>query len=509
MGKSWDVIVVGAGAAGAQFACRLAEAHRRVLLLESGPARDLSDLISSQIWARRLKWGGAPMLAEGEDSHGLSFITGSGTGGAALHHYASWGRLHPEDFRLHTEHGVGHDWPIDYNTLRPYYDRVQSQIGLAGDAAAEIGRPPGAPYPMPGTARFAQGNLLARGFAALGRRVAPSPTPITSVDYAGRPACLYDGWCDAGCPIGALPNPLAIHLPRALQAGATLVNHASVLRVRSDGKRATGVVYADAKGAQHEASAGLVVLAANSVQNARLLLASAEGGLANRSGLLGRYVAMHSISAVFGLFAEPTENHLGHTAGQILCQDSYGKIRRAPEAFGSTQWIGGAAIKPNDLLGIANTRPDLFGPELTGFMRKSARHLAQMGSVNESIPQADNAITLSSQRDAFGVPLPRVRHTLHPRSHALWQEVRDDGLAILRAAGAQESWAGPCVTTHLMGGTIMGDDPASSVTNSLGEAHDLRDLVVAGPGLFPSHGAVGPTFTLYALGERTLDQLIG
>ena len=100
-----DVAIVGAGAAGLLFAARCAQAGHRVVVLESGPHWSLDDLRSSQIWARRLKWGGAPVLPGGDTPFGHAFGVGWGVGGSALHHYAGWPRLHPEDFRLRAQFG--------------------------------------------------------------------------------------------------------------------------------------------------------------------------------------------------------------------------------------------------------------------------------------------------------------------------------------------------------------------------------------------------------------------
>ena len=510
---AFDVLVVGSGAAGSVIAAEAARAGRRVLVLEAGPARQLSDLVSSPLWARRLKWSGAPVEEAGNLPIGHVFNAGWGSGGSALHHYAVWPRLHENDFKAKSLYGQGMDWPLEYQDLRPFYDRVQAEVGLSGDATLETWRPPGEKYPMPPLPVFAQGRVIEKGFKALGMTTAPIPLAINSTGYKGRKACLYDGWCDAGCPIGALANPLTTYLGWALAAGAELRNGATVTRVLHDrsGRRASGVEYCDEQGERHIARAHTVVLAAFAVQNARLLLASASDrhprGLSNGNDLVGRFLMTHPAHYVYGMFAEETQPHLGPTGGQLINHDRYqDKIKG--QAYGSYQWLIANAVKPSDLLGIANMRPDIVGPALDDYMRSAVKRLGNMTFVGEDLPLPDNRVTLSSRRDACGVPLAATIHNVGAPTDALCNAGVAEGLAIFRAAGAAEPWAGPRFGMHIMGGTVMGASPETSVTDTYGRCHELDNLYVAGPGLFPGSGAVNPTFTIHALALRTAGKLL-
>jgi choline dehydrogenase-like flavoprotein len=159
--------------------------------------------------------------------------------------------------------------------------------------------------------------------------------------------------------------------------------------------RAIGVEAVGKDGSRHTIRADLVVLAAFTIENPRLLLASANEkhpqGLGNGAGLVGRYVMSHSAGLVFGLFDEDTQPYLGAFGGQLLNQDSYAKTTHAKRgAFGSYQWMIAQAVKPNDLLGIAPTRADLFGPALHDFMKRATRGFAGMTAVIEDLPVADN-----------------------------------------------------------------------------------------------------------------------
>jgi choline dehydrogenase-like flavoprotein len=510
MADKTDVLIVGAGAAGSVFAARLATAGKKVVVLEAGPGWKLNDLVSSQIWSRRIKWRGAPVLSSGSLPVNNNFGTGSGVGGAALHHYAVWPRLHEEDFEMRSRHGRGLDWPVAYDVLRPWYDRVQAEVGVAGDANAEVWRPAGEPYPMGPVPLLKQAEVLARGFERHGLRTAPLPQAITTEPYKGRRVCIWDGWGDASCPIGALANPLVTYLKDARQAGAEVRPNTEVLRLdtNASGSRVTGVTVANERGEVESIEADFVVLAANTVQNPRLLLNSAPGGLANSSGLVGAYLTTHIGISVYGLFEEDTYPYLGTPGGMLVSQDDYdGKDTRGA-GFGSYQWQIAPSTKPNDLLGHAMARPDIYGEALHQFMRRAARGFAAMTAVVEDLPVPENEVSLAETNDKRGVPLARMTHSPHADSSALAEAARQQGEAVMKAAGAVDSWSAPPVSMHLMGGTIMGEDPAASVTDSYGRAHDLENLFLAGPGLMPTIGGVNPTFTVTALAERSAHYLV-
>jgi len=509
-----EVAVVGSGMAGSTLAAELAEAGFDVLTLEAGPERLLSDMVSSQIWSRRLRWGGPPILGEGDLTAGLAFGMGWGTGGAGLHWYGNWYRFHEDDFKERTLHGRGLDWPIDYPTLRPWYDRAQRLFGVSGDRSQEPWAPPGDEYPMKPLPELPQSRVLKRGFDALGLRTAPNSQAINSRGFDRRTPCILDGWCDAGCPIGALANPLVLQWPRALRAGARLRHNAEVTRITTDpsGRRATGVEFLDSEGGRHFQPADLVIVACHTVPNIRLLLLSTSSahpnGLANGSGLLGHHFMSHAAVVVFGLFDDPTQPHRGVSGGSLISQDGYDDKRSAPGAFGSRAWVAGQSAKPNGLLGIALSRPELYGKALEDFLHRATRHLGQMTAFCEETSLPENRVELTaSQKDRAGLPVAKVINHLPAENAARVALAREEGLALLRAAGAHEVWASPTAAIHQAGGTLMGADALSSVTNSYGQTHEVSNLFVAGASLFPTLGAVNPTATLSALALRTADYI--
>ena len=504
-----DVVIIGSGAAGSVFAAVLAEGGRSVLVLERGRERALNDLYSSQIWARRLKWGSPHVLEEGADSIWYNFNAGHGFGGAAIHHYGVWPRYHPEDFELHSRYGRGLDWPFAYDELRPYYDQVQADVGISGDAKQEIWRPSGADYPLPPVLVSNHGRVLAKGFEKLGKRTAPIPIAVLSRPYKGRPPCIWDGWCDAGCPTGALANPLVVYLPRARQAGARLQGHAQVTRILTDekGLSATGVEYVNARGERVMQPATAVVLCAFTVENTRLLLNSASSrhphGLANGSGAVGRYLTCHPAVSVFGMFEEQMQNYLGATGGQLLCQDAFANKSDPDGAFGSRQWEIALALKPNDLLGIAMSRPDIYGQKLQGFMREGARFLGSMVGVCEDAPLLENRIELANQADRFGMRQARIVYRMSEDGRRLWRTAAKEGVEIFKAAGARTAWHSPPGGQHIMGGTIMGRDPTSSVANGAAQSHEIANLFFGGPSVFPTSSCINSTFTAHAVAMKS------
>ena len=169
----------------------------------------------------------------------------------------------------------------------------------------------------------------------------------------------------------------------------------------------------------------------------------------------------------------------------------------------------GHAIKPHDLLGYGTGRPDISGAELEPWLKRAARHLGNMTLVCEDIASHENRITLSDRLDSDGIPYAHTHHDLDAAAAARWTQRMSEGADIMQAAGASEVWSGPRIGMHILGGAVMGNDPAQSVTDAYGRVHDTDNLYVAGTALFPSSGAVNPTFTLSALASRQADHLLG
>lgn len=255
----------------------------------------------------------------------------------------------------------------------------------------------------------------------------------------------------------------------------------------------------------------MVIVAASVMENVRLLLNSPSSwhaqGLGNDAGLVGAYLGTECAVQGFALYDEDTECHLGLSAGHRIYREGYASPAR-PGMFAGYQWQLAPTMKPNDIFGVAMTRPDIHGAALHEFMRRGVRHAANMLAFGGSVPERDNRAVLDSSRDEFGMPRVRTQHRWTPDMRALIDYLHADAKKVLTASGAREAWTGRTGSGHIIGGTLMGDDPASSVTDSFGRVHGMENLFVAGGSLFPGSAGTSPTYTIHAVSRRAVQHVI-
>ncbi len=511
-----DVVIVGAGASGSVYAAVLAKAGKKVVVMDNGPDWQTSDLISSDIWGRRIKPAGAPFILEGKHPVSMGAQGGWGVGGAALHYFANFPRLLPNDFRIKSEHNRAHDWPISYDDVAPFYDKVAQEIGVSGDAKAEeLWRPKGQAYPMPPMKTFKNGQVWLKGFEANGIRMVPAAVGMNSVEFKGRPACIYDGWCHVGCPIGALANPLVTFLSDARKAGAEVRAWSTVTRVLTDasGNKVTGVEYYDQK---HE----------KQVQPANVVVLAAWGGAepAPAAQLRGRQARQRPRQ-----FRRPRRQvrhdplRLGHQrdvrrgrgeppwapSAPSTCPMS--ATARPPTRARSARPSSSPASPARSAVSAASPIRGRIcsAPALHAYMKRAIKNLTRITAFGEEQPKIENRLELASDKDEFGMPLGRIIHNYDDNDAALWNANFEEGLKIAKATDAKDVWqvraAQP--TIHFMGGTIMGTGAGNSVVNSFGQTHEIPNLYVAGPGIFATAGASNPTYTIFALSLRGAENL--
>lgn len=502
-----DVCIVGVGACGGLMAKELAEAGLSVVGLDAGPRYDpKTDFENDEAEMLKLLWSG-PRVTSGQDP--IHPWSGTGVGGGTLVWCGVTPRFHLNDFRTASVDGVGVDWPLTYQDLTPYYDRVERDFGVSGQAGENPWEAPRGSFPMPPLPFSRQAQVLAQGVKKLGGHPLHGPLAIASVPYLGREACNYCGFCMQGCRSTAKSTTLFTHVPMAEAQGARILSDAFAFRVEYDASRnrVAGVSYFDAAGKIHQVKARIVVLAAHAFETPRLLLLSANNtfphGLANSSGLVGRNFMAHSTSTVTGLFHDPLNGFKGPVMGDLLVQDWY-------ETDGQRGFARGYTLEkfvPGPFF-YASNMGNLWGREL----KEMLRYYSYAGGywvLGEGLPNDDNSLTLDPEvKDGRGLPVAHLKHSWLDNDRHLIRHGIQKATEALEAAGAWRVQAGPVSSAHPMGTVRMGKDPQKSVVNSYGQSHDIPNLFVTDTSVFPTGGGANVTLTAMAISLRAAGYLI-
>jgi choline dehydrogenase-like flavoprotein len=503
-----DFAIVGVGAAGGVLAQRLARAGFRVVGFDAGPFWDTErDWVSDEAGSRKLYWNDL-RITGGQDPLTLgSNNSGHGVGGSTVHWAAFAPRLHPSDFRTYSQDGVGMDWPISYDDLRPYYELMEQEMPVSG---------PYFPWGDPHSYAYgphplgAVGSVLVEGCTRLGIGVvAGGPVAILAGSRGDRPHCIYRGFCIQGCKVGAKATTLITHVPDAVAHGAEIRPECMVARVNLGAEnRVTGVTYFDAEGHERTQRAKVVIVSGYSIETPRLLLNSAcagyETGLANSSGVVGRYLMAQAGNVVLGRFATPVRMYKAPPA--------HGMTGHFYETDASRGFARGFAVQ------TVGPEPITFAKEMItakgawgwGLRRvmMDYNHWCPLGLLGEILPNEDNRVTLDREaRDGFGLPVAHVHFDLHDNDKRLMEFGVRTVTDILNAAGAEETVEDPRYA-HLVGACRMGNDPRNSVVDRWGQSHDIANLFVMDGSVMPTQGSANPGLTVQALAARTADYLV-
>jgi choline dehydrogenase-like flavoprotein len=525
-GDRADVLVIGAGAGGSVAARRLAEAGFRVVCLEQGDWANASDfpgdklefeLVSDKQWSPdpnvRQQPADYPLEVSGSP---ITPVMYNAVGGSTIHFCAQWVRLRPHDFKLRSIHGIADDWPISYEEMKPYYERIDQEMQISG-MAGDPNYPPGPAPLLPPIPIGAIGRRGAEGMNRLGWHWWPAAHAIRSEAVGNLAGCERTGTCMWGCPKGAKSSTDTTMWPKALEHGAKLITGARVREILVNGTGlATGSVYVDRTGSEHVQEADVVILAGNGVGTARLLLLSASprfpDGVANSSGLVGKRLMLHPYMSVLGIYEDDLEGWLGPWGTQLLSLEFADHDESRGFPLGA-QWdlmpLGG----PLFTLFRYDDRPfdARWGPAVHGLIERTLGHAFDWGVGIEDLPHEHNTVTLDPElTDSDGIPAPRITFTIDDEMRANLRFQLDRAREAHEAAGAVETieadWS--AWGWHLLGTARMGDDPATSVVDRWGGCHDVPNLYVVDGAVFTTAGPMAPTATICANSLRCTERLI-
>jgi choline dehydrogenase-like flavoprotein len=521
--KRADVLIVGGGTSGGIIAKQLAEDGFDVVCLERGGWVNASELpgdkpefelLGGQSWHPNpnVRGSAADYPIEDSDSD-VDVWMYNGVGGSSVLYAACWSRFLPSDFRVRTLDGVADDWPISYEDLLPYYEETDVEMavsGLGGDPAY----PPGAAPPLPAHPINRTGRKAAEGMNKLGWHWWPGPVSIPSQDYGALKQCARLGICRMGCPEGAKASTDLTHWPLALKHGARLITNARVAEITVDERgRASGAVYIDRDGTERFQGASIVVLAANGVGTARLLLMSSSArfpdGLANSSGLVGTRLMLHPYATVTGIYDDELEDWLGPAGQQIQSMQFY-ETDTSRGFVRGCKWLVLPTGGPLGTLAryASGERDDreIWGPEFHRKLREGIGHTLEWSIIPEDLPDEANTVTLDpTLKDSDGLPAPKITYATSDNTRRMLEFNTARAVEAHEASGARQTWVSGrrWAAGHLLGTARMGDDPATSVVDGYGRAHDVENLFIVDGSTFVTSSGVNPTSTICALARRT------
>lgn len=516
-----EVLIIGAGAAGAAVAWSLARRGVQVVCLEQGDWIDDDDIPKAhRDWEVRGRhyWNASPGKRRGPADYPVTNLGEnpvdvymySAVGGSAVGYGGHFWRLMPSDFKTKSLDGFGVDWPIDYDDLVPYYEINEDQVGVSG-----LGGDPTSPdrhsMALPPVPIGKIGNKWIDGFEKLGWYHWAQSQAILSVDHKGRTACVNRGFCAFGCPSGALALPSNTYWPEALDAGAHLVTSARVREVTVDDEgNADGAVYYDADGVVRTIRATTVVICGNGIGTPRLLLMSTSerfpNGLANSSGQVGKNFLPHVQTMVIAHFPERTDADRGAWGGTVSSRHFY-------ETDPENDHLRGFAMVAMRGYSPLNTALQVapWGEGHHAALEHHLNHEATIWVCGDDEPEAHNRVELDwDDLDAFGLPGVKTYYTLSENSKKLGAHGIRRATELAYAAGADSVRVlgfDSILGWHLLGTARMGADPADSVVDADHQAHDVPGLFIVDGSSFATGAAVNPTHTIQALALRAADRI--
>lgn len=551
MAEKFDAIIVGSGATGGWVARQLTESGLRVAVLEAGRKLDPSvdyheHKLPKDMPLRGSRYGPRETQEEQpvqklcyqcdeytqhlfvkDTEHPYStpkdrqftWIRGRHVGGKSIMWARQSYRLSNYDFKAASRDGYGADWPITYEELAPYYDRVERFVGISGQAEGLPQLPDG--QFLPPMHMTCGEQLLKKGVSAkFGRTVTIGRTAVLTADHNGRPKCHYCGPCSRGCTTGSYYSSPASTLPAAAATKRmTLIPNAIVSHVVVDGRgKCKGVYYVDRlTRQQREVSAKLVILCASTLESTRIMLNSRSStypaGIANSSGVLGHYLMDHVMGGdAIGVL--PVLNNIPDSRGNrpngIYIPRFRNLETKHPDFIRGFGYQGSADYSK---WGHAFAMPG-FGASFKKSVKENRPWTINLGGFGECLGRYENYCELDKNLvDAWGIPALHISAAYGDNERKMVEDMSVCAAEMLEAAGAVDikptaDMSTPGLAIHEVGTARMGDDPTTSVLNRWQQAHDVSNLFVMDGSCYPSSACQNPTLTLMALAARSCDRLV-
>jgi choline dehydrogenase-like flavoprotein len=546
----YDVAIIGSGAGGGMAAYALTKAGARVVMLEAGgewyASKNSDMLVPSYDSPRRgastktRPFGEFDACNGGWNIEGEPFTTAQGSqpfswwrarmlGGRTNH----WGRISlrfgPDDFRGKSLDGLGFDWPISYDDVKPYYDRIDEFIGLYGTNEGLRNHPDGIFQPPPKPRCYEL--LVKKASDKLNVTCIPARLSVTTKALPGRAACHYCGQCNRGCKVKAnFSSPDVLIAPALTTGKLTLITNAMAreVTVGKDGL-ASGVSYIDkATMTEKHVRAKVVVLAASALESARLLLNSKStmfpNGLGNSSGQVGKWITDTTGTDVGGFIPAMT-NHVPHNEDGVGGMHVYmpwwldNKKLDFPRGYHIEVYGGLGQPGAGFGGGIQRREPGGgYGKQLKEDYRRFYGATIGFSGRGEMIPNADSYVDIDPNTvDRFGIPVLRVHWKWSDHEYNQSKHMQQTFRALIAEMGGEVSSQMPTspgygLSTggsiiHELGGVMMGSDPKDSVLNANCQSHDVKNLFCADGGPFVTQADKNPTWTILALAWRTSDYI--